>query len=212
MVGLAPAQVPAPAVLIAAHQRLVASGVERSLLGGHPHHGVGPVLPAGPHHREHVETAAVGLPAPDTVCALGHWVAMETQQVVLLHEDVEAPVVRVPGVLDLLHLLHWRGVQRHLHPDRQLLGDNGAAGRLVRAALFKVSISITFNLLHPPGDSRSHARVVSGLSVRLSAGRLPGPVVSAWPLRSADQTLSLVPLSLLRGLSPPASSCHVPPH
>ena len=42
------------------------------------------------------------LPAPDAVCALGHWVAVEAQWVVVLHEDVEAAVVRVPGVAHLV--------------------------------------------------------------------------------------------------------------
>ena len=186
VVSLAAAQVPAPAVRVAAHQRLVAGGVEGRLLGGHPHHGVGPVLPAGPDHLEHVEAGAVVLPAPDTVGALSHGVTVEAEQVVLLHEDVEAAVVGVPGVLHLLRLVGRRGVQRHLHSDRQLVADNGAAADLAGAALLEVPVAVTFHLLHPPGDGGSHATVTPELPVRPrgSPGGLPGPVMSGRSLRS----------------------------
>ena len=89
--------------------------------GGHPHHGVCAVLPLRPGELPHVQAAAVAqpaieikishqifflcskyflppLPAPDAVCALGHWVAVEAQRVVVLHEDVEAAVIGVPGM------------------------------------------------------------------------------------------------------------------
>ena len=216
VVGLAPAQVPAPAVLIAAHQRLVAGRVKWGLLGGDPHHGVGPVLPAGPDHLEDVEARAVVLPAPDAVGALSHGVTVEAQQVVLLHEDVEAAVVRVPGVPHLLSLVGRRGVQRHLHPDRQLVAHNGAAADLAGAALLEVPVAVTFHLLHPPGDGGSHTTVTPQLPVRpgWSPAGLSGPVVSRLSLRPRHQALTSVPLAVLGvlgvlGVSPSSSSGHV---
>ena len=79
----AAAQVPAPAVLVAAHQAGVARCVQRSVPtadshiafvifsslsnifqpGSHPHHGVCAVLPLRPGELPHVQAAAVAQPA-----------------------------------------------------------------------------------------------------------------------------------------------------
>ena len=188
VVGLAPAQVPAPAVGVAAHEALVSGGVEGGVLGGHAHHGVGAMLSARPRELKHVESAGVALLATYTVRALGHGMTMEAEWIVVLDEDVQTPVVRVPGVLDLVRLVDRGLVHGHLHSDRQRVGHNDAAGEPTGAgtALFKVSISVTFDLLHSPGDGSSHGLTTGSMAgpvrraadgARVSPGALSGPVV-----------------------------------
>ena len=74
-------------------------------LGGRdPDHGVSAALPGGPAQLHHVQSPLVTDPRTDAVGALCHRVPVEREFVVLLHEDVERPVLRVPGVLDLSFL------------------------------------------------------------------------------------------------------------
>merc|ERR1719410_2882692 len=111
------------------------------------------MLPTGPVELKHVKAGSVALLAPDTVRALRHRVTMKAQRVILLDEDVEAPIIRVPGVSVLIGPVCCWLVQRHLHSDRQRVTHNHTRGRGPGgAALLKVAITVrALDLLHAPG-------------------------------------------------------------
>ena len=94
-------EIPAPGLVVGSHQTLVADGMEGRLLGGHAHDGVRSALPRRPVQLPDVESARETHPTADAVGALSHRVPVERQRVVLLHEDVQRPVLSVPRVFQL---------------------------------------------------------------------------------------------------------------
>jgi len=103
-------EIPAPGLVVGSHQTLVADGMEGRLLGGHAHDGVRSALPRRPVQLPDVESARETHPTADAVGALSHRVPVERQRVVLLHEDVQRPVLSVPRVFQL----HLSGCGRHI--------------------------------------------------------------------------------------------------
>ena len=125
---LQPAQVPAPALVRVAHQALVTHGVQRSLAGGHAHHGVRAPLSDGPGDLPHVETGRVANFTTDTVRALGDGVASHHQGVVLLQHNVEGFVIGVPGI----PLGDFPGHRRRVEDQRQFLRKTRSHSKLLR--------------------------------------------------------------------------------
>ncbi len=98
VIGLVPAQVPAPRLLVVPNEGLVAHAMQRRVAGRHADHGVRAALLRRPGQLEKMKAPLVADPGTDAVCRLGHRVAMEGERVLILYVDVERAVVGVPGV------------------------------------------------------------------------------------------------------------------
>lgn len=128
MVGLVAAQVPAPGLVIVANERLVADRVEGSVDGAHADHSMGASLLGGPGDLKHVQTGVVANLGADTVGGLGHGVTVECHWILILHINVQTPVIRVPGVTDLGLAGRARHVEQQLKARGKFVVKHAARG------------------------------------------------------------------------------------
>lgn len=93
--------VPAPRVAVVADEWLVAGTVQGSFLGGDAYHGVSASLAVGPRDFPEVDSGREADLASDAVCRLGHRVSVDGEDVVVLDENVQGAVFRIPRVSSL---------------------------------------------------------------------------------------------------------------
>ena len=101
VVQLVPAEVPAPRLVVAPDEALVADRVERGRLRRDADHRVRAPLAGRPVQLPDVQAAREADPSANAVRALRDRVPVERQRVLFFHEYVQRPIVGVPRVFQL---------------------------------------------------------------------------------------------------------------